>query len=476
MTTENQPLVLIADGNSNDVVAITRILSNEGYCFASANSVEELQNGIVQLRPAVVIYCRDNMGDVACSDVIKNALDNYPEIKFIVASEDADPAKVVICIKLGAFDYVTKPFQANQLITSIANAVKLQESETIRREMSGIPSSRADLPPEFDPYVGESLLTLGFLKKASIFAKRDFPILLQGENGIGKQLLAKLIHQASKHPGNFASISFRGLTETEAYTELYNALRRCNSGTLYIYDASYMTIHQQHMIVKALQERRFSFPYSMNLPEVNLENTRLIFGTSRPLEPLLQENKLDEKLYYSLSTNSVLMVPLRENRNDIPVLLDHFLRYFSNKMGKPVPTYPKELISLLKSYHFPGNISEFISMVENALAFHEKRMLSTSAFAHAMETRRAKAASALPSSMSFQDLIRLVEPMPSLKRAKEIYVTEALRRCENNQSATGKLLGITRQAINNYITRRASLQCELSEDNPSNRNTDDDND
>ena len=452
------PLILIADGNTNDLLAVTHALGNEEYSFSTVNNGAELKNVIAQLRPQVVVFSYENLGEITGQEILIQCADKYPETKFIVTSESDNSEQIVNCIKLGATDYLIKPLQQDKLISSVSSAVKLQNLETLQREMNGAPSSRLDLPREFDAYIGDSLLSLAFLKKASIFAKRSFPVLLIGENGIGKHLLSRLIHKASGRTGDYVSVSPQGLPDEEFYKEYYNAIRRCNNGTLYMEDVSRLPIHQQQLLIKWFQDQRIRFPYTMNLPDMPVADIRLIFGTTQPLEQLLQEKKFDEKLYYRLTTNSVSMVPLRENRNDIPVLLDYFLGVFSRKLGKPIPTYPKELVSLLKSYHFPGNVAELSAMVENALAFHDKRMLSTSSFSHVIETRRTKSQLSPNNSVTFRECLQLLEPFISMKEAKQLYVEEAMRRSDGNQSAAGKLLGVTRQAVNNYLTGRAKVE------------------
>ncbi|MBR6436643.1 MAG: sigma-54-dependent Fis family transcriptional regulator, partial [Thermoguttaceae bacterium] len=370
----------------------------------------------------------------------------------IVTSQSSDPVKIVESVKLGAFDYLTKPLEPARLVNSISMAIRQLKSQVPPRSIDSIPTDRTQLSDEFAPFVGESVLTLSNLKKASVYAKRSFPIFLQGETGTGKRLLSRLIHNASGKTGDYISISLEGLDEDAFYREFHGALNRCQSGTLYIADISQTTLRQQRLILKWFQDLKIQFPVSLNIADLQINDVRLICGSVSPLEELLQNGLFDLNFYYALTTNSIRLSPLRENQDDIPVLLDYFLEISAKKQGKRVPSYPKELITLLKSYSFPGNTLELATLAENAMSYYEKGMLSQASFQEIIDSRRVKTTQMLPEYMNLSEALKKCEPLPSFKEARALYIQEVLRRTENNQSAAAKILGITRQAVNNYLS------------------------
>ena len=446
------PLILIVESDENEVLTITHALANEEAAFSAVSSKDNLKDVIEQGRPQIIILSLDEIRLTEQGNIIAFAKQCNPNVIVIVTSHSSDPVKIVESVKSGAFDYLTKPLEPTRLVNSISMAIRHLKSQAPARSIDSVPTDRTQLSDEFAPFVGESLLTLSILKKASVYAQRSFPIFLQGETGTGKRLLSRLIHNASGRTGDYISISLEGLDEDAFYREFHGALNRCQTGTLYIADISQTTLRQQRLILKWFQELRIQFPVSLNIADLQINDVRLICGSVSPLEDLLQNGLFDQNLYFALTTNSIRLSPLRENPDDIPVLLDYFLQVSAQKQGKRVPSYPKELITLLKSYSFPGNVLELAALAENAMSYYEKGMLSQTAFQEIIDDRRAKTTSVLPEFMRLPEALAKCEPLPSLREARVVYIQEALRRSENNQSAAAKILGITRQAVNNYLS------------------------
>ena len=446
------PLILIVESDENEVLTITHALANEEAAFSVVTAKDNLKNAIEQGRPQIIIASLDEIKSTEQGDTIAFAKQCNPNVIVIVTSHNSDPVKIVESVKSGAFDYLIKPLEPARLVSSISMAIRHLKSQAPPRSIDSVPTSRKQLPDEFAPFVGESILTLSILKKASVYAQRSFPIFLQGETGTGKRLLSRLIHKASGRTGDYISISLEGLDDDAFYREFHGALTRCQSGTLYVADISQTTLRQQRLILKWFQEQRIQFPVSLNISDLSINDVRLICGSVSPLEELLQNGLFDQNLYFALTTNSIRLSPLRENQDDIPVLLDYFLDVSAQKQGKRVPTYPKELITLLKSYSFPGNALELSTLAENAMSYYEKGMLSQTAFQEIIDDRRVKTTNVLPDFMRLPEALAKCEPLPSLREARIVYIQEALRRTDNNQSAAAKILGITRQAVNNYLS------------------------
>ncbi len=446
------PLILIIESEENDVLTITHALANVGAAFAAVDKQENIKNSIEQAPPQIVILSVDKIDSAQQSDIISFAKQINPNVVVIVTSQSADPVKIVESMRFGAFDYLVKPLEPSRLVNSITQALSQLKSKTPQRSIESAPSNRTQLSDKFAPFVGESVLTLSILKKASVYAQREFPIFLQGETGTGKRLLSRLIHNASGRTGDYVYLSLEGLDEEAFYREFYSAIPRCQSGTLYIADVSKTTLRQQQLILQWFQDQRINFPVNLNIPALQIEDVRLICGAVTPLEELLQSGAFNQNLYYALTANSIRLSPLRENLEDIPVLLDYFLEVSAQKQGKRVPSYPKELVTLLKSYTFPGNTLELSTLTENAMSYYEKGMLSQSAFQEIIDARRNNTPQILPEFMSLSEALTKCEPLPSFKEARDLYIQEVLRRTENNQSAAAKILGITRQAVNSYLS------------------------
>lgn len=445
------PLILIFESEENEVLTITHALANEEAAFAAVDPKEDIKRALEQT-PQIVILSVDGITSEQQSEIISLARQSAPGVIVIVTSHSSDPVRIVESMRFGAFDYLVKPLEPARIVSSVAQALRQLKSYEPHRSIDSVLSNRADLSDEFAPFIGESVLTLSILKKASVYAQRSFPIFLQGETGTGKRLLSRLIHKASGRTGAYVSMSLEGLNDDAFYREFYSAIPRCQSGTLYITDISKTTLRQQRLILQWFQEQKIYFPVNLGIPDLEIENVRLICGASAPLEELLSDGAFDQNLYYALTANSIRLSPLRENLEDLPVLLDHFLEVSAQKQGKRVPSYPKELITLLKSYTFPGNVLELSTLAENAMSYYEKGMLSQTAFQEIIDARRVNTPQMLPEYMSLSEALSKCEPLPSFKEARDLYIQEVLRRTANNQSAAAKILGITRQAVNNYLS------------------------
>ena len=223
------PLILIVESEENEVLTITHALASEEAAFAAVDAQQNIKDVIKQTPPQIVILSSDGMDSAQQSDIISFAKQNNPNVIVIVTSQSADPVKIVESMRLGAFDYLVKPLEPARLVNSISQAIGLLKSQEPPRRLDSVLTDRAELPDAFAPFVGESVLTLSVLKKASVYAQRAFPIFLQGEVGTGKRLMSRLIHNASGRIGDYVSISLEGLDDDAFYREFYGAIPRCQS-------------------------------------------------------------------------------------------------------------------------------------------------------------------------------------------------------------------------------------------------------
>ncbi|MDD5727954.1 MAG: helix-turn-helix domain-containing protein, partial [Victivallales bacterium] len=180
---------------------------------------------------------------------------------------------------------------------------------------------------------------------------------------------------------------------------------------------------------------------------------RIILAPHRDLQELQRDRKFRKDLYYRISTHHIEIPPLRERRDDIVLLLEHFVAKAAKALKKKKPTYPDELITLLKSYHFPGNIRELESMVFDAVSRHESKTLSTRVFNTHMKRNSRTDVAGRDRHESFESCLSSLEILPQLKEFDQALVKEALRRSNGNQSIAAGLLGITPQALSSRLRR-----------------------
>ncbi len=447
---KNLPLILLADPDPASLTILAKTLNRQDMSFSTADNGDETMTMIRESRPRIVI-CDMNLPGLPIKDLLRTCTRDYPETKIIVVSDDSNPETIVDCMQLGAVDYLSKPFELQRVVNTVLNILKLQELESAQRSLAGA-GTRSEISPAFDKFIGNSYLTACLLKRAEIFAHRKFPVFINGETGTGKRLLARLIHAESGDSRSFVLINALGISDADFIKMVTDVSLAQETGTIYINDIDQLSMDVQIYLAQWLRDQKYSYPFNAVFPQkVNIQpkySIRWLFGAAQKLEPLMRQKLFREDLYFLLTSNTIHMPPLRDNTDDIPALLDYFLALSAHRMNKPIPTYPKELVSLLKSYHFPGNAGELGMMVETAMAFHENRMLSTSRFAQLIEERRENTLVSSRDPATYQEMIQKIQQLPSLKQAKRLLIREALRRSDGNQSAAAKQLGITRQAIN----------------------------
>jgi len=228
-----------------------------------------------------------------------------------------------------------------------------------------------------------------------------------------------------------------------------------SGGTLFLDEIADSSSACQVKLLRLVQEREY-FPLGSDVP--NRGDARIIVATNQDVSSSLASGRLRRDLYHRLSTHHIHLPPLRERGDDLPLLVDHFLDEASAELGKRKPSYPKELLALLASHPFPGNVRELRSMVFDAVSNHKARMLSLARFEAAMGVASGTPGSSpAPAPIPVGAGIRFPQQLPTLRAAEQALLAEALRRAQGSQSIAARMLGITRQALNRRLRRRRDV-------------------
>jgi transcriptional regulator with PAS, ATPase and Fis domain len=226
---------------------------------------------------------------------------------------------------------------------------------------------------------------------------------------------------------------------------------KAENGTLFLDEIGDLGSESQIKLLRLLQEREY-YPLGADLPRQT--TARFVFATNLDVSRDKGGGTLRKDLLYRLMSHQIRIPPLRERKIDLPPLVEHFLDKASRAVGKNRPTVPRELISLLRVYPFPGNVRELEGLIVDAMVRHRSRVLSLKSFRSAIAEREANLAGEEDvSETNVQDLFGDGEAFPTLKKANEILINEALRRSEGNQDAAARLLGLTRSALNKRLNR-----------------------
>jgi transcriptional regulator with PAS, ATPase and Fis domain len=320
-------------------------------------------------------------------------------------------------------------------------------------------------PAGFENIVTVDPEMLAIFQYITSIAKTSEPVLITGETGVGKELIAKAIHEQSGLRGRLVPVNTAGLDDTMFSDTLFGhrkgaytgadktrsgLIERAEGGTLFLDEVGDLTPSSQVKLLRLLQEGEYM---PLGQDTIKQANVRIITVTNQDLWHLQKSGRFRKDLNFRLRTHHINVPPLRDRLGDIPLLVDYFLDKAASALNKKKPTAPKELIPLLQTYSFPGNIREMQAMIFDALSRHTDRVLSLSSFKRHIFERHRDLGSAEQTEQQEPAYLRFPKELPTIKEATRLLVTEAMKRGGGNQSLAAKMLGITQQALSKRLKK-----------------------
>jgi DNA-binding NtrC family response regulator len=410
------------------------------------------------------------MPHVSGEELLRQITADYPDVPVVIVTGADDVETAVKCMKQGALDYIVKPVEKSRLISSVKRGIELRELHRENQLLKArVLSDRLSRPEAFAEIVTISPAMRSIFQYAEAVAPSPRPVLVTGETGVGKELVARALHVLSGRKGGFVPVNVAGLDDhvfadtlfghkrgafTGALEGRPGLLEQAASGTLFLDEIGDLSAVSQVKLLRLLQDGEY-LPLGSDVAKRS--DARIVVATNQDLEAARNSGRFRKDLYYRLCGHHIHIPPLRDRREDLAVLLDHFLEKAAAGLGKKRPTPPDELIKLLAAYHFPGNVRELESMVYNALSLHSSGKLSMDAF----KTEIFKKQPGLVGDLTEKPdetggLVVFPERLPTLKQIEQLLVDEALRRSGDNQSIAAAMLGITRQALNKRLKKTAA--------------------
>lgn len=401
--------------------------------------------------------------------VIKEITQQSPDTPIIVISGTGLISDAIQAMRLGAKDYVIKPIHEMEELELIVNRALAESS--LRREVDSLKHKLLGGPigphPAFSPITTQAPSMLAVLHYLEVVAATVQPVLINGETGVGKELIARAVHAISARKGPFIAVNVAGLDDQMFSDTLFGHARgaftgadrvregllaQARGGTFFLDEIGDLNEPSQIKLLRLLQEGEY-YPLGSDTPYKT--DARIIVASHRNLRAMAEEGRFRKDLYYRLATHQVVIPPLKERHGDMRLLLDQFLEEAAAEMAKKKPTPPPELCSYLESYHFPGNIRELKAMVFDAVAQHAHGILSMGSFLKAIGRERES----LPPVVKGNGATVVIrdevgERVPTLKEAEEALIADALGRARGNQGIAAGYLGITRHALNKKLIRR----------------------
>ena len=406
-------------------------------------------------------------------DLLKLIIEHHPHIPVIMVTGVNEVDSAVECMRCGAVDYILKPVKTDSFISRIEKAMEFGELRRENQRLHKTLMNDSPLPPPaaFAPVITADNGMLAIFNYCEAIAGSRQPVLITGETGVGKELFARAIHDLSVCPGEFVGVNIAGFDDamlsdtlfghrkgafTGAIENRNGMIEKASDGTLFLDEIGDINIASQVKLLRLLQEREYT-PLGIDSPRRS--NARIVLATHHNLMELQKNSKFRKDLYYRISTHHIHIPPLRKRKDDIKLLVDHFLKAIAEEQGKKTPSYHPELITLLKSYHFPGNVRELQCMMYDAVSNHQSKMLSMRVFLEHIKRNSGASAQVFEETGQGDDSDWSVnlENLPTIRQATDSLVREALRRADSNQSVAAKILGITPQALSARIKKNSDL-------------------
>lgn len=429
--------IWIVDDDKSIQEQLEKIIVNEGDEVRSFTRPDELISALKSEQPALIIadlFYRNS--ELSGEDVVKEVVENCPPTQVVIISGETDFRKTLRSLRAGALDFIEKPISLPRLLTTIKNGVTIYHTQNEMISKSKI--------------LGESSKTRAIIKKIRKLATLNEPILIRGESGVGKELVAQNLHfYSSRFSLPMKEINCTAFNQNLIESELFGhkkgsftgavsdkkgVFEQAQKSSLFIDEIGDLPFDIQTKLLRVLQEKKLTpVGGTEDLPI----DTRLIFATHRDLDKMIGTDEFREDFYFRIATFSIEIPPLRERIEDIDQLAPHFLLQFLSENSLPPKEFSPSAISKLKEHHYPGNIRELIQVVKNAAFFSDNNAISADDITFTPRTGR-------------DELWQQVNSM-TLAEAKAFFEKELLQRRltqnGNHVESCAKSLGIIRNNL-----------------------------
>jgi two-component system response regulator HydG len=443
--------ILVVDDDAAHRMMLSKLLSGWGYDVATADDgAAAIEN--VRGKSFDLILMDIRMLNISGIEALEQMKIINPAMPVIIMTAYASVETAVSALKKGAYDYLTKPLDFDELKIVIERAT---EHNRLKMENENL---KIRLGERFDRknLIGQSPAMVRLLETIAQVAPTDATVLIAGESGAGKEMIANAIHYNSpRKDAPFIKINCAALTDTLLESELFGhekgsftgAERRregkfvqADGGSLFLDEVSEMSRAMQVKLLRVLQERELTRVGGADVMKVDV---RLIAASNKDLKEEIQKGDFREDLFYRLNVVSLNVPPLRERKEDIPVLAQHFLESFAAKNNKAITGFTPKAMEKFLSYRWPGNIRELMNAVERAVVLTRSGVLDTGDLAFMME--HDSVSSEIHTDKISQNL--------SLEDIEKKSILETLGACSGNKSEAARRLGITRKTLRTKLQK-----------------------
>ena len=445
--------ILVVDDDSSHRTMLRTLIGGWGY------GVQEADDGstaieAVKEQPFDLVLMDIRMLKISGIEALETIKSINPAIPVVIMTAFSSVETAVEALKKGAYDYLTKPLDFEKLKITIQRAmehINLKEENRRLRESLGRQFDRQNI-------IGRSLSMVKLLETVAQVAPSEATVMLTGDSGTGKELIAGAIHfNSPRKDGPFIKINCAAITETLLESELFGHEKgaftgadrkkegkfiQANNGSIFLDEISETSLTMQVKLLRVLQEREIT---RVGGDAVIPVNVRVVAATNKNLLDLISEGKFREDLYYRLNVVSLNLPPLRERREDIPILIEHFLRRFAEKNRKEIKGVTPKAMDRLVHYQWPGNVRELMNAVERGVVLARSEYLDTEVLPITQPSTEETEANESFAPETGPDL-----PLEAVEKAT---VLKTLASADGNKSEAARRLGITRKTLHKKLKK-----------------------
>jgi len=442
--------ILVADDDFAHRTMLKTLIAGWGYAVSEADDGQAAIDA-VHRRPFDLVLMDIRMVRVSGIEALEEIRQINPAIPIILMTAYASVETAVEALKKGAYDYLTKPLDFDELRLVLERGLEhtqLKEENLLLKERLGIRFDRRNL-------IGRSEPMTKLLDLVAQVAPSEATVLICGESGTGKEIIASAIHYNSlRKQGPFVKINCAAITETLLESELFGhekgaftgadrrkegKFRQANGGTILLDEVSEMSLSMQVKLLRVLQEREIT---RVGGEEVIPIDVRVITATNRDLVRDIAAGRFREDLYYRLNVVTLQVPPLRERREDIPLLAVHFLKEFAEKNHKEIKGFSPKALDRMLRYSWPGNVRELMNTVERGVVLSRSDYLEESDLSPVLLEK------------SFQEENEgTTADGSSLEGVEKTTILKTLKEASGNKSEAARRLGITRRTLHQKLRK-----------------------
>ena len=454
--------ILIIDDERPILLTLEALLTRRGFQVDTAATAANGLRSLKSKRPALVLLDLQ-LPDAEGLHMLEQIKADYPETQVIILTAHDSLNNAIESIKRGAYHFISKPYAPEELLSLVEKAVEkqslLRETEELRQRTHQLERrleiAETRLAPVFTSKVMQQIDDL-----IGAMAPSEANVLITGESGVGKEVIANTIHQRSRRTAKpMVKLNCAAFPQTMIEGELFGYVKGAFTGatndfpgmiaeaegsTLFLDEISDMPADLQTRFLRVLQEREYR---PLGSTRVAKADFRLIAATNRPIAQALAENRLRSDLYYRLNTFQIAVPPLRERRQDIPPLVASFVKQFAQQLGKPEPAIAPDAFQKLLDYSWPGNVRELQNTIEYAVVLSRQNLIGV---------KELPAEVQLPTALQQSELgAPQRQGVQSLDDVERSTILQALAQCHGNKKKAAELLGIQRPTLYSKLKRYA---------------------